>query len=311
MRSGGRRLAILCTVLCYGGALAVRATPAAALRKALTRGRALLVEVTQPDAAAASALDVEDVSARLRDAGAAALVVPEALLETVVGEQARAMGDYPGPLPVLCALDGGDVVPPPLDELLARGAAGVAVSCAGSAADLGPLSAAAAAGGAALVVVADDAAAAAAAATSGATAVACGGGEAVAAAQAAARAAEEGAVVIGAWFGDDDELRALRDDGLSGALLLDGCGGDIAEGGAWCQSRVAAFRSKASSQWGGSMFGTTSQDANTPAERNPRMWAQSQRQAREIMHESAKSRGLAPPKIKRNTVLGGGGGGGR
>ena len=51
------------------------------------------------------------------------------------------------------------------------------------------------------------------------------------------------------------------------------------------------------------MFASTSGDVATPAERNPRMWAQSQRQAREMMHESAKSRGLAPPKIKRNTVL--------
>ena len=51
------------------------------------------------------------------------------------------------------------------------------------------------------------------------------------------------------------------------------------------------------------MFASTSSDVAPPAVRNPRMWQQSQRQAREIMHESAKSRGLAPPKIKRNTVL--------
>ena len=52
------------------------------------------------------------------------------------------------------------------------------------------------------------------------------------------------------------------------------------------------------------MFGATSQDS-TPAQRNPRLWAQSQRQAREMMDHSARSRELPPPKLKRNTVLGG------
>ena len=51
------------------------------------------------------------------------------------------------------------------------------------------------------------------------------------------------------------------------------------------------------------MFAATNADAAPPSVRNPRAWAQSQRQAREIMHESASSRGLPPPKIKRNTVL--------
>ena len=36
-----------------------------------------------------------------------------------------------------------------------------------------------------------------------------------------------------------------------------------------------------------------------PEQRNPRMWAQSKRQAREVMHESARSRGLPPPKLKK------------
>jgi len=37
----------------------------------------------------------------------------------------------------------------------------------------------------------------------------------------------------------------------------------------------------------------------SPEQRNPRMWAQSKRQAREVMHESARSRGLPPPKLKK------------
>ena len=89
----------------------------------------------------------------------------------------------------------------------------------------------------------------------------------------------------------------------AGVRFSRNAGGDVAAGAAYCESRVRAHRSKASKEWGGSMFASTSSDVAPPAVRNPRMWQQSQRQAREIMHESAKSRGLAPPKIKRNTVL--------
>jgi len=46
------------------------------------------------------------------------------------------------------------------------------------------------------------------------------------------------------------------------------------------------------------MFGTVGENAS-PEQRNPRMWAQSKRQAREVMHESARSRGLPPPKLKK------------
>ena len=45
------------------------------------------------------------------------------------------------------------------------------------------------------------------------------------------------------------------------------------------------------------MFGVSENDG--PEKRNPRMWAQSKRQAKEIMHESAASRGLPPPKLKK------------
>ena len=102
--------------------------------------------------------------------------------------------------------------------------------------------------------------------------------------------------------GDDDELYALREAGFEALLLVDGCVGDIGANAGWCESRVKLFRSKASRQWGGSMFGATSDDS-TPAQRNPRLWAQSQRQAREMMVESARSRDLPAPKLKRNTVL--------
>ena len=108
---------------------------------------------------------------------------------------------------------------------------------------------------------------------------------------------------LGAWDGEDETLPELRGAGFGAMLLLDGCRGDLAANAAWCESRVRTFRSKASSQWGGSMFASTSSDVAPPSVRNPRAWAQSQRQAREMMHESAASRGLPPPKLKRNTVL--------
>jgi hypothetical protein len=57
-------------------------------------------------------------------------------------------------------------------------------------------------------------------------------------------------------------------------------------------------QSKASRVYGGSMFGTVGENAG-PEARNPRLWAQSKRQAREIQHDSASSRGLPPPSIKK------------
>jgi len=45
------------------------------------------------------------------------------------------------------------------------------------------------------------------------------------------------------------------------------------------------------------MFGVS--DDLPPERKNPVAWAQSKRQAREIMHESAASRGLPPPKLRK------------
>ena len=45
------------------------------------------------------------------------------------------------------------------------------------------------------------------------------------------------------------------------------------------------------------MFGVS---GDLPPERkNPRVWAQSKRQARDIMHQSAADRGLPPPKLRK------------
>ena len=113
----GVATALAALVLCAPCATGLRAS---GLRKTLGRGRKLVVEVALPDAADAWDLDVEEASAGVREAGAAALIVPEPLLRLVVAEQARAKGDFPGPLPVLCAMDAGahtDELPALLAEL--------------------------------------------------------------------------------------------------------------------------------------------------------------------------------------------------
>lgn len=275
----------------------------APLRRALMISKPIVVEIKIDEPESVLHLDVEDLSARLRYAGAAALVAPSQLVKLVTEEQGVARGDFPGPLPVLCEVNlcQHDNIASFVNfaqDMASAGAAGIAVHCMGAAdADLlcRLLEIASAAGLESLVLAGTEKAAGVAQA-GGATAVARNYPE-------ARPAAADEAVVLGVWDGDDAALARLREAGFDGLLLLDGCGGNVAAGAAYCESRVRAHRSKASKAWGGSMFASTSADVAPPSARNPRMWAQTQRQAREIMHESAKSRGLPPPNIKRNSVL--------
>ena len=116
-------------------------------------------------------------------------------------------------------------------------------------------------------------------------------------ADAAAAAADDGVAVLGDWEGDADELDALREAGFGPLLLRDGCDGSVGDGRYRCEALIKASKSKRSKLLSGSMFGVSENDG--PEKRNPRMWAQSKRQAKEIMHESAASRGLPPPKLKK------------
>ena len=261
------------------------------LARLLSKGKPLLVEVRDDAPKDAWHLDVEDVSRGLRTAGATALLTQAALLNTIAEEQLSARGNFPGPLPVLCEISSAEEV----DAAREAGAAGVAI-CWPDGHKVEALLAASIAAGLDCLVVAGDAEVAATAAAAGAAAVAC-------AYEGATPADVDVPAVLAAWDGEDDGLAEQRASGFEAMVLIDGCRGDIAANGAWCESRVGAFRSKASKQWGGSMFASTSSDVAPPSVRNPRAWAQSQRQAREIMHESAASRGLPPPKLKRNTVL--------
>ena len=195
---------------------------------------------------------------------------------------------------MLCAADSDCCGLTDLTALGERGAAGVAVRCDDSwtADALQALLGAAAAAKLDALVIAASPPACDVALSAGAALVACDGFAP------AGEAAESGATLLGVWSGEPEELYAMRDAGLGAALLEDGCGGDFRAGAAWCESRVQLARSKQSRTWGGSMFGSTSSEAPPPSARNPRLWAQSQRQAREMMHESARSRDLPPPKLK-------------
>ena len=105
-------------------------------------------------------------------------------------------------------------------------------------------------------------------------------------------------VRVESWEGDEEGLHELREQGAGALLLRDACDGSVYYGTDRCAALIRLSQSKQSLVYGGSMFGTVGDNA-PPEQRNPRMWAQSKRQSREIMHESAKSRGLPPPKLKK------------
>jgi len=144
------------------------------------------------------------------------------------------------------------------------------------------------------LILAVDSAEAAAVAAAGATAVICEGE--------ARLAAEDGGgapapVDFGLWWdGSAGSLAGVRSAGFERVYIEDACAGDMVLGAGRCTALLSAAQSKKSSQWSGSMFGVS--DNDPPERRNPLAWAQSKRQAREIMHESAKSRGLPPPQLR-------------
>jgi len=272
------RVADMATLLLATTTLAALAPP---LSRALKQKQALIVDVV--DEGPVEALDLEDFSEMARDAGAAALLLPPSLLPAVAAEQRGAAGNFPGPVPLIARADANA----DLAALKSAGACAVALPEEALAADV---AAAAAAEGLEVLAWARGGDAYAAAAAAGVAAVVCD-------ADAAAAAADDGVAVLGDWEGDADELDALREAGFGPLLLRDGCDGSVGDGRYRCEALIKASKSKRSKLLSGSMFGVSENDG--PEKRNPRMWAQSKRQAKEIMHESAASRGLPPPKLKK------------
>ena len=274
------------------------------LRDALTSSsRPLLVELL--DAGPVDAMDAEELSTSCRKAGAAALLLPASMLGLVAAEQALADGCFPGPLPLVCDLRSADLAELPAADLADLRSSGASAVAFGGAAfvDLGDAAAAELVAGArqagldvlALVGGQADGASAEAA---GACAVVYETSAERPEPSGAADGDDSAAVRIDSWEGDEEGLYALREQGAGALLLRDACDGSVHYGTDRCTSLIRLSQSKQSLVYGGSMFGTVGDNA-PPEQRNPRMWAQSKRQSREIMHESAKSRGLPPPKLKK------------
>ena len=266
------------------------------LRDALTSSsRPLLVELL--DAGPVDAMDAEELSTSCRKAGAAALLLPASMLGPVAAEQALAEGCFPGPLPLVCDLRSADLEELDLADLRSSGASAVAF---GGSVFVGEAEAAVARARQAdldvLALVGSEADGALAEAA-GACAVVYDAGAAPPLEQADETAAAA-AVRVDTWAGDEEGLYELREQGAGALLLRDACEGSVYYGTERCAALIRLSQSKQSLVYGGSMFGTVGENAS-PEQRNPRMWAQSKRQAREVMHESARSRGLPPPKLKK------------
>ena len=108
---------------------------------------------------------------------------------------------------------------------------------------------------------------------------------------------ERRVIELGCWDGAEEKLERLRDAGFGGVLLENACDGSIVHGLGRCGTLIRWALSNRSPMARGGIFGSS--NVQPPSERNPRLWAQSMRQAREIMHESAASRNLPAPKLKK------------
>ena len=117
---------------------AVTLQAGAAINRALSSTRPVVVHVWDPEPTKVASIDVEELSSVCRDAGAAAILVPPALVGAVADEQASSAGSFPGPLPVIadCELESLTVVSEPVADVgpstdlaafKSLGAAGVAI----------------------------------------------------------------------------------------------------------------------------------------------------------------------------------------
>lgn len=249
--------------------------------------------------------DAEELSTVSRDAGAAALLLPRELLAPIASEQALAASSYPGPLPLIFDARQLDAAPAAeaLAELREAGASALAVRAELPGCEA--LVAAARLEGLELLAFTADPTDGVTLEAAGACAVVYEQGPPSLDEE---QGSEQGEVVeadgakptvrLAAWEGDAESLDELRDQGASALLLRDACGGAVDPmGAARCAALVRLSQSKQSRTWGGSMFGTIGENA-PPEVRNRRLWDQSKRQAKEMMHASAESRGLPRPTLK-------------
>jgi hypothetical protein len=223
------------------------------LKRALSASRAVVAELAHaPQQAAPTSFDLEDISTRSREAGAAVLVVPASLLPVITAEQARAVSSYPGPLPLVCQLvpayddpaDGShattelDVSSIPLAELRSQGADGIMlrVSSVPSSTELAAIVSGAAAESLGTIVLATTCAEVEVALAAEVTAIICEGEARLPAAREGTAAAIAG---FGLWWdGDARSLEAVRSAGLDRIFIEDACAGDVTQGAARCVSLI-------------------------------------------------------------------------
>lgn len=75
--------------------------------RALSSPKPLVVHIWDPFPSELNKMDVNELSMICRDAGAAAVLIPDALISDFAEEQASARGDFPGPVPLIvdCCLE--------------------------------------------------------------------------------------------------------------------------------------------------------------------------------------------------------------
>jgi len=228
-------LALLALQLRASAALAVAAA-SSPLAKALQTARPVVVHVWDPKPAEIADYAIEDVSMACREAGASAVLVDAALVGVMANEQETAIGNFPGPVPVIADCQLSDFAEAP-QELCAGakslGAAGIGIRYyegdwpEKAALEESLRKAVAAAEESRLdAILLGEFGANRAEGVEGAAGMASG----VGAAAALTKSSEDGAPVLGCWDGSEDELQRLRDAGFGGLIVKNACKGDVSLG---------------------------------------------------------------------------------
>ena len=247
-----------------------------ALTKALGKARPVIVHVFDRNPADLASFALDDVSEAIRGAGATALLAAPELVPPLCAEQALHRGSFPGPVPVIADCYLSDLTADGSAENIAawKKAGASAVGVRYYVADFPEAEAleetmrnvvtAAEASGLATILLGEFGADGGEGAE-GADQLAAQVGAAAALTKSAADESA-GAVAVGCWDGSDEGLQRLRERGFKCIILKDSCLGDVANGSnlskpslsAQMVTRlVKAAMSKASSKWGGSMFGVS------------------------------------------------------
>jgi hypothetical protein len=231
------RALLFCLVLWLHLHEAAALAAGAALAKALTKSRPVIVHLWDPSPHALEQYAIDDVSEACRKSGATAILVAPNLIESISKEQESCRGNFPGPVPVIadCALK--DLLDAP-DELCAGakklGAAAIGIryysgdwSEPGSVEDALITAIAAANDNGLESVMLGEFGADGSEGVDGAASMAARVG---AAAALTTSVEEDGTPALGCWNGTPEEKQRLQDAGFEGLLLKNACRGNMALG---------------------------------------------------------------------------------